>query len=144
MKQLSYLFVSFLLSCSARVVHAEPNEILRRADYFADRYYWERALPRYEAAEKQFAEAGDAVTIAYCRIARIRASVNGQSLDRIYEALNREINRAPFASSPQLRLRSLFFKADLENEIDPISVLPFDAKQRRPEIGRKFFHWHVR
>jgi CHAT domain-containing protein/tetratricopeptide (TPR) repeat protein len=132
MKLLRYLvFVSFLLTSSASVLHAQANSTLQQADDFADRYHWEKALPLYADAERRFAEAGDAATVAYCRIARIRASANGQSLDRIYDALNREINRAPFGSFPQLRLRALFFKADLETEIDPISVRAFDAKQRR-------------
>ena len=131
MKVLLRLLVSSLLFCSAGALQAEANNTLQQADYFADRYHWEKALPLYAEAERRLAESGDVAGAAYCRIARIRASANGQPLDRVYDALNREISRAPFGSSPQLRLRALFFKADLETEIDPISVRAFDAKQRR-------------
>ena len=131
MKVLRRLLVSSLLFCSAGALQAEANNTLQQADYFADRYHWEKALPLYAEAERRLAESGDVAGAAYCRIARIRASANGQPLDRVYDALNKEISRAPFGNSPPLRLRALFFKADLETEIDPISVRAFDAKQRR-------------
>jgi tetratricopeptide (TPR) repeat protein len=131
MKLLRRLFVSSLLFCSAGALQAEANDTLQQAEYFADRYRWEKALPLYAEVEQRFGEGGDVAGATYCKIARIRASADGQPLDRIYDALTKEISRVPFGSSPQLRLKALIFKADLETEIDPVSVRTFDAKQRR-------------
>jgi tetratricopeptide (TPR) repeat protein len=134
MKCSRYLLVFSFLLCLASAFHAQTSEnLLQEADHFADRYRWEKALPLYSDAERGFAQAGESAKSAYCRIAQIRASAKAQPLHRVYEALNKEISRAPFDKDLPLRLRALSFKADLETEIDPISVRAFDAKQRRKD-----------
>src|SRR5262245_41793783 len=121
MKHLRYFFVSYLLIYSASGFPPQTNEnLLEQADYFADRYDWEKAVPLYANAERDFALVGHIAKSAYCRIAQIRASAKAQPLHRVYEALNRGIGRAPLDKDLPLRLRALFFKADLETEIDPI------------------------
>ena len=132
MKPAHWFLLFSLLARSGAASSSETAEgILRQAGYFADRYQWGKALPLYEEAEQRFAQAGDRARAAYARLGRIRASVKDQSPERIYDALNTEIRRAPLMGDPSLRLRALFLKADVETDVDAISVRPFNAKQRR-------------
>src|SRR5439155_20209050 len=132
MKRAHWFLLFSLLTRSAAASSSETAEgILRQAGYFADRYQWGKALPLYEEAEQRFAQAGDRARAAYARLGRIRASVKDQSPERIYDALNTEIRRAPVSGDSSLRLRALFLKADVETDVDAISVRPFSAKERR-------------
>ena len=132
MKRAHWFLLFSLLARSGAASSSETAEgILRQAGYFADRYQWGKALPLYEEAEQRFAQAGDGARAAYARLGRIRASVKDQSPERIYDLLNTEIRRAAVRSDSSLRLRALFLKADVETDVDAISVRPFNAKQRR-------------
>src|SRR5687767_8890040 len=70
--------------------------ILEKADDYADRYHWDKALPLYAEAQDQFERAGDPSRAAYCKIARIRASAWTEPLQPVYDALDKEIRQAPF------------------------------------------------
>ena len=132
MKRAPWFLLFSLLARSGAASSSETAEgILRQAGYFADRYQWGKALPLYEEAEQRFAQAGDGARAAYARLGRIRASVKDQSPERIYDLLNTEIRRAAVRSDSSLRLKTLFLKADVETDVDAISVRPFNAKQRR-------------
>src|SRR5213592_3964234 len=132
MKRAYWFLLCSLLARSGAASSSETAEdILRQAGYFADHYQWGKALPLYEEAEQRLAQAGDRATAAYARLGRIRASVKDQSPERIYDALNAEIRRAPLRRDSSLRLQALFLKADGETDVDAISVRPFNAKERR-------------
>ena len=128
----AHLLLFMLLA--AQAASASPLEqaedALRRANSFADACQWGNALPLFIEAEKDFQAAGDPADAAYARIGRIRASVK-ESPERMYEELNKEIKHAPWASDSSLRLRALFFKADMDTDADAIGVRSFDAKQCR-------------
>lgn len=123
--------------------------ILEKADDYADRYHWDKALPLYAEAQDQFARAGDPSRAGYCKIARIRASAWTEPPQRVYDALDKEIRHASFDNHPALYLKALLFKADLDSELDPISVRPFNAKQRRKDwqailsLGRSLGKLHI-
>jgi len=127
------LILSPLLWTQAASTGQTAEAILKQADDYSDRYHWDRALPLYAEAQDHFARAADPGRAAYCKIARIRGSAGKEPLQRVYEALDKEIRHAPFDNYPALRLKALFFKADLDTEFDPISVRPFNAKQRRKD-----------
>lgn len=106
-------------------------ELLRQADFFADRYQWEKALPFYKEAEKRLLETGDIDRAELARLGSIRASIKEYSPQQIYDSLKKEISHSPGRSNPTIRLRALFLRADVESDIDAVSAFAFSASQRR-------------
>lgn len=124
------LFVSMICSKTAWSFEAAA-EMLGQADLLADRYQWGKALPLYQEAEKHLSEYGDAVGATFARLGRIRSSAGELAVQRMYEALDRELGRLPERNNQQLRLRALFLKADVGSDIDAFSAGVFNADQRR-------------
>ncbi|HYK88290.1 MAG TPA: CHAT domain-containing protein, partial [Acidobacteriota bacterium] len=126
-----FLFITILSRSGIAASPEQAEDTLRQAVACTDRYAWGDALPLFVQAEQERTEAGDAAEAAFARVGRIRASVKELSAERIYDALSKEIKRAPWGSDSLLRLGALFLKADAEADVDAIGVRPFDADQRR-------------
>jgi CHAT domain-containing protein len=130
-----YLFIMFASICCSQSawpleIHAE---LLRKADSFAERYQWGKALPLYEEAEKQFLNAGDVQQAWLARLGGIRSSVKERSPQQMYDALKKEIGHPPGSGNPTIYLRALFLKADVESDIDAFCAITFNASLRRRE-----------
>lgn len=132
MRQLFLLFLFVSTICSKTAWSLETaTDMLGQADLFADRYQWGKALPLYQEAEKQLSETGDVIGATFARLGRIRSSAGGLPVQRMYEALDRELGRLPERDNQRLRLRALFLKADVGSDIDAFSAGVFNADQRR-------------
>jgi tetratricopeptide (TPR) repeat protein len=128
-----FLCISLIGSSAIQVSLGQAEDALAQAVACADRYAWGDALPMFVQAEQERLEAGDTAGAAFARVGRIRASVKEQPAERIYDALNREIKRAPWKPDSPMRLSALLLKADVEFDIDALSVRPFNADQRRKD-----------
>src|SRR5262245_45607665 len=98
-----FLFISLIASSTIQVSAGQMDDALAQAVACADRYAWGDALPLFVQAEQERLEAGDKAGAAFARVGRIRASVKEQPTERVYDALNREIKRAPWKSDSSMR-----------------------------------------
>ncbi len=93
--------------------------LLAQAEHLAWLHNWVRARPLYAQAESLFAQAGDARNALYCKVSRLRADVQSASFTEVADYLGKELENPLVQNDPELKLRLLVVKGNIDLEIAP-------------------------
>jgi hypothetical protein len=97
----------------------EPAPLLAEADRLAWLKEWVQARPLFDRAERLFIQAGDARNALYCKVSRMRADVLSMSFIEVAGDLAKELENPLVQNDPELKLRLLVVKGNIDLEIDP-------------------------
>ena len=96
-----------------------PAGLLAEADRLAWLHNRVRARPLFERAERLFIQAGDARNALYCKVSRMRADVLSMSFIEVAGDLAKELENPIVQNDPELKLRLLVVKGNIDLEINP-------------------------
>jgi len=115
-----FTIATTVLSISGALGADSPEELLRRALYFADLYNWRAVRSDFTKAEELFQAAGDKRNALYARVGAIRAGANPVPIPAVSYQLEQELATNPILQSDkELRMFCLIVKGDFDGEIDP-------------------------
>jgi len=108
-----------VVAASAAFGDDEPQDLLRRALYFADLYNWRATRTDFTRAAELFETAGDKRNALYARLGAIRAGANPAPIPVVSYQLEQELATNPILQSDkELRMFCLIVKGDFDGEID--------------------------
>jgi CHAT domain-containing protein len=100
----------------------DPNELIKKADYYASLYNWVEAGPLFAQAEKLFAGVRDKRNELYARLGRIRGTMETLNLPQTSLDLAAILEDPLVQGDNRLRLQCLLVKGDIDHEIDPAAA----------------------
>ena len=103
--------------------NADPLNLLKMADRFADFYNWADAGPIYEQAEQLFNVSGDTRNSLYAKIGFLRSSMESSSLPELSGYIADQLATKAVQDDRELKFRCLEAKGDVDGEIDTASAV---------------------
>ena len=113
----TWSFVAIWFACAILApgfVAADPQQILRSADRYADAGNWVKARPLYAQAEQLFRSQGDSRNELYAKFGRLHRDVETGSYARAAEEIEADLQKPVVQDDPALKIRALSVKGTID------------------------------
>ena len=107
------LFLAFCL-VGWTLLAADPQQLLRSADRYADAGNWVNARGLYAQAEQGFRSQGDARNELYAKFGRLHRDVETGSYSRAAQEIEADLKKPVVQNDPALKIRALSLKGTID------------------------------
>jgi CHAT domain-containing protein len=107
-------FCFILMDTGLRALAADPGDLLRTADRYADAGNWSAARDPYAQAEVAFRERGDKRNELYAKFGRLHRDVEAGSYATVLRELQGDMAIPIVQTDPTLRIRALSLKGTID------------------------------
>lgn len=114
-----FVFVPFLAGPASS---AEPREVLKQADHFANLGNWHKARKLYAEAEQVFHSRGDTRNELYAKFGRLHRDVESGSYADLLREIQADLKNPVVVSDPVLKIRALALKGTIDLNVDTIGA----------------------
>src|SRR5579863_4215105 len=112
------IWSGFILPCISQTQQDDAKHLLAEGDRLAWLKNWQAAEPFFAKAEALFRAGGDRRNELYAQISRIRGELQRRGLFETSTLLDSILDDPLLKNDPQLRLRCLTVKGDVDLDFD--------------------------